>query len=536
LTVFVLALLALALPGVAAAAPAGNTSFSPAAGSVVVDAPIQPTFAVPGIFSLKFGSTAGDAEIDIPALNAAGAITGLSISPNVKWDSLNLTQKQPLVMSGAAIEEARISMLGVNQGYTTDASALIKLNPSAAFQTSGKFGFRYDGLKQSGGFMLQNVALAVGGDPVHVALSGVNTLDAGIAIDTMKVNIPAANTSMTVEGYRVKDGRADWKAITVANAPNTAIQFGNVGSISQMQLSVAGPGAAYATMGTARLNVNANNAARVDGQVYVINDPNARQAGIALSKGSMAFQLSGGNFQMEGVNSIQGGVKVDAINLATDALKVSVAGVNAAGANIALDALQVDMPAAHASMKMEGYQVKDGRADWKAISVANAPNTAIQFGNVGSISQMQLAVAGPGTAYATTGSAKLNINANNAARVNGQFYVINDPATRQMGMALGQGNLAFQAAGWNFQMEGINSIQGGVKVDTVSLAAQPLSLTAEVTALVVSNTAGVVFDQAKVSYGPSSPNASGFEMMVTRSKAGYVLTTTTVIPAVTASK
>jgi hypothetical protein len=90
--------------------------------------------------------------------------------------------------------------------------------------------------------------------------------------------------------------------------------------------------------------------------------------------------------------------------------------------------------------------------------------------------------------------------------------------------------MAFQAGGWNFQMEGINSIKGGVKVDTISLAAEPLSLTAEVTGVVVSDTVGFSFDQAKVAYTPDTSRASGFAMTVTRNNAGYVLTTTTVFP------
>jgi hypothetical protein len=375
LTALALALFALALPGVAAAAPAANANFSPVAGSIIVDSPTQPTFAVPGIFSLKFGQKAGDAEIDIPAINTVGTVTGLTFSPDVSWESLSLFQKQPYAATGVAIADARLNVMGATKGYSTDAMVQLKLDPSSAFQTSGKFGFRYDGMKRSGGFSLENVALKIAADPVHVSLDAVNTGDAAISFGAMKVEIPAANASMMVDGYKVSNGRADWKAISLGNAPNTAIQFGNVASISQMQLSVAGPSAGYATFGTARVKVNAEQ-----------------------------------------------------------------------------------------------------------------------------------------------------------AKVDGQFYVINDPATRQAGVALSKGNMAFQAPGWNFQMEGINSVKGGVKVDTISLAADPLSLTAEITGVVVSDTAGFYFDQAKMAYAPNGSPANGFAMTVTRNNAGYVVTTTTVLP------
>jgi hypothetical protein len=375
LTALALALLALALPGVAAAAPTSNASFSPLAGSIIVDSPTQPTFAVPGIFSLTFGQKAGDAEIDIPAINTVGTVTGLTFSPDVSWESLSLSQKQPYAATGVAIADARLNMMGATKGYSTDAMVQLKLDPSPAFQTSGKFGFRYDGMKRSGGFSLENVALKIAADPVHVTLDAVNTGDAAISFGAMKVEVPAANASMMVDGYKVSNGRADWKAISVGNAPNTAIQFGNIASISQMQLSVAGPSAGYATFGTVRVKVNAEQ-----------------------------------------------------------------------------------------------------------------------------------------------------------AKVDGQFYVINDPVTRQAGVALSKGNMAFQVPGWNFQMEGINSVKGGVKVDTISLAAEPLSLTAEMTGVVVSDTAGFYFDQAKMAYAPNGSPANGFAMTVTRNNAGYVVTTTTVLP------
>ncbi len=376
LAVFALALLALAFPSVAAAAPASNLSFSSSAAVAVVDTPPQSTLAVPGIFSIKFGDTAGNAEIDLPALNTVGMITGLTISPSVAWESLQLSQKQPGMIGNALITEARINVAGPSQGYSTLASAAVEVGPGSAVQTKGKFGFRYDGWSRFGGLTLQDVSLSVAADPVRLDVKEVNTQDLGMSIGSMKVDVPAVNAGLSLTGYQVKEGRADWKALSVANAPNTAIQFGNVASISQMQLSVAGPSSGYATVGTAHLKVDVSPTARVDGQLFVINDPIKRQSGVALSKGSMGFQVP-------------------------------------------------------------GYSV---------------------------------------------------------------------------------------------QLDGINSIQGGFKIDTVSLAANPLDLTAEVNGVVVGGTAGFAFDQAKISYGPGGSRPSGFEMTVTRSSAGYVMTTTTILP------
>jgi hypothetical protein len=64
----------------------------------------------------------------------------------------------------------------------------------------------------------------------------------------------------------------------------------------------------------------------------------------------------------------------------------------------------------------------------------------------------------------------------------------------------------------------------------VTLTAQPLNMQAEVTGVVVGSTAGFTFDEAKLTYGqPSQPG--GFEMTVTNSPQGYLVTTQTMIPA-----
>jgi hypothetical protein len=247
---------------------------------------------------------------------------------------------------------------------------------------------------------------------------------------------------------------------------------------------------------------------------------------------SSAFQTSGKvGFGYDGLNRTFGFTlqNLDMV-VATESAKVALSGVNNTPGEFKFDALKVEVPSAGASMVMSGYQVKNGKADWKSLSIMNTPNMALQIGNVVSVSEMQASVAGASAGYATMASANLKVDAGQSAKVNGKLYVINDPANRQSGVALSKGNMAFQVPGWNLQVDGINSIQGGVKVDTVSLAAEPLSLTAEVTGVVVSDTTGFAFDQAKVAYAPTAGGANGFAMTVTRSDAGYVLTTTTVFP------
>ncbi|MGB9610998.1 MAG: hypothetical protein ACPL7M_08495 [Bryobacteraceae bacterium] len=323
LAVFVLVFLALALPGTAAAAPDGSVALRPASGSILVDQPTQPTFAVPGIFVLKFGEKAGTAELDLPPLNTVGSVTGLTISPSVNWDTMTISQKQPAILAGVAtITEGKVTVQGANQGYNSEGSVMLKAdNPS--FKAAGKLGFRYEAVSQRGGFTLQNASVAVAAGPAQLSFAGMNSTDGGLTIDSMKLDVPAANASMTMSGYKVQNGRAEWKAISVANAPNTALQFGNVASISEMQLAVAGPANNYTTVGSARLKVNGGQAAQADAQLYFVHDPTKRQTGVALGKGNMGFQIPGWNVRVEGINSVEGGVKVDTISLASEPLSLT---------------------------------------------------------------------------------------------------------------------------------------------------------------------------------------------------------------------
>lgn len=323
LAVFVLVFLALALPGTAAAAPDGSIALRPASGSILVDQPTQPTFAVPGIFVLKFGEKAGNAELDLPSLNTIGTVTGLTISPSVNWETLTVSQKQPALLAGAAtITEGKLTVQGANKGYNSEGSILIKAD-SPSFKASGKLGFRYEAVSQRGGFTLQNASVAIATDPVKLSLTGMNSTDGGLTIDAVKLDVPAANANVTLSNYKVQNGRAEWKAISVANAANTAVQFGNVASISDMQLSVAGPANNYATVGSARLKVNGGQAAQLDAQLYFVNDPTKRQTGVAMGKGNMTFQIPGWKVKVDGINSVEGGVKVDTISLASQPLDLT---------------------------------------------------------------------------------------------------------------------------------------------------------------------------------------------------------------------
>lgn len=318
LIVVVLGLLALALPGTAAAAPIQSSALN----SVVVDAPTQPTFALPGVFSLTFGQTAGSAEVDLPSLNAVATVDGLAFSPQVGWDSISLKQKQPATTSAGTISEAQITISGATQGYGTVGTAQVDLKPSSALQAKGQVGFAYDAMNKRSGFSLQNFDVALNANTVNVAVKGMTTGDNALSFDTANVAMPATGAMVSVTGYQVKNGRANWDSLTLAQDSKVKVNLGNVGSLSNMQVSVAGPNAGYATMISTNFGFQVGQVVQADGKVYgIINSPN-KQNGVALSNANLAVQMSGLNLQMSGINSINSGVKIDTVTLAAKPLSV----------------------------------------------------------------------------------------------------------------------------------------------------------------------------------------------------------------------
>ena len=98
-TVFLAVLAVLLLPGAASAAPAYN--------AIVVDSPVQPTFSIPGLFSLIFGESGGPTQLEIPGLNATATVDGLTLGPTLGWNAITLSQKEPAVSEAGTISGPR---------------------------------------------------------------------------------------------------------------------------------------------------------------------------------------------------------------------------------------------------------------------------------------------------------------------------------------------------------------------------------------------------------------------------------------------
>ena len=315
---FALVLLTLALPGAAAAAP----ERSHLTDSDIVQGPVLPGFGIPGAFMLSFGKDLSEAQVDLPALNAVATVNGLSLAPSPSWESIVLKQKQPFTSQGASITEAQATISGPSKGYSSAGTAQVMLNPSPALKASGKVGFVYDGMNKRTGFAIQNGALNLALEPANVSMSGINTGQNAVSIDSAKVEIPAAGVGVALSGYQMKDGKADWKALTVAQDPKGSLALGNVGKLSNMQVTVAGPNAGNAMVASTNFAFDIGKVVQADGKIYIVNSPATKQSGVAFSDTNVALQVPGFGVAATGITSVKGGVMIDQVTLTAQPLNM----------------------------------------------------------------------------------------------------------------------------------------------------------------------------------------------------------------------
>jgi hypothetical protein len=266
-------------------------------------------------------------------MNAVATVNGLSFSPSPRWDSVVLKQKQPFISQGASITEAQATIAGPSKGYSSAGSAQVVLNPSPALNASGKVGFVYDGMNKRTGFAIQNGALNLALQPANVSMTGINTAQNALSIDSAKVAIPAAGVTVALSGYQVKDGKADWKGLTVAQDPKSSLALGNVGKLSNVQVAVAGPNAGNASVVSSDFAFDVGKVVQADGTVYIVNNPATKQSGVAFSDANVALQVPGFGVAASGITSVKGGAMIDQVTLTAQPLNLQaeVTGVGVGG-------------------------------------------------------------------------------------------------------------------------------------------------------------------------------------------------------------
>jgi len=497
--VFLVALAILLFPGAVFAAPEYS--------AIIVDAPVQPTFSIPGLFSLVFGTNASTTELEIPALNATAAVDGLTLGPTLGWTSITLSQKQPSVSDAATIEGAQVSVGGPQTGYSATATAQDELHPGPGFQAAGGVGIIYDGVNKTAGVSLQDASLNVPTWPVGVTATGINTGQGTLTIDSAEVGLPVAGSAMKVSGFRSGSAGTGWDSLTLAQSPEAPLKIGEMATITGMQLDVPGAGSEQATTASAQVALHPGPGFQAEGTVGVVRD------GASGSSGMMIQDAS--------------------VMMPTWPVSLAITGINTGQGTLTVDSAQVGIPAAGSAVTINGLETGSSGTSWDSLSIAQGPNAALKIGDVATISGIELSVPGSGSEEATTLSANFEFNAGEVAHLEGQVIGVKDSTGGPSGVALKDTTATVQIPGWGLQLSGINSVQGGVKVDNISFAAEPINLTAEMTGVTVGAGGGMTFDEAQITFMPNEggqPTPGAFQMTMTKTDAGYVLTTASLLP------
>jgi hypothetical protein len=289
----------------------------------VVEGPVPPTFAIPGIFSLTLGDKLSTAEVDLPVLNATATVSGLKLGPSPAWDSITLTQKQPSVTQAATVSGLQATVQGPSTGYSTDLSGRVEVHPNDAVQAEATFAASYDGLARSFGIGIQDGNVAVTAGPVNFAMAGLNTGKGTLAIDKLGVQVPAIGATVILDGYNVGNGKADWNSLSVSSK---GMQLGNVAAISDVQVNVPGPSSAYTNPFSASANValNLGQVVQVQGQLGAAVDPATRQTTFTLTDGNAMVGVPAWNLTFSGINSGGAGLSVDNITMQAQPLNFTV--------------------------------------------------------------------------------------------------------------------------------------------------------------------------------------------------------------------
>ncbi len=340
---------------------------------------------------------------------------------------------------------------------------------------------------------------------------GGSTESGGFSLRNPQIDLPALNATATVEGLtvNVREGSYGWDAITVMQskpAGNDAV------TLSDTQARVQGPALNYSTELSTRIDLHPNAATQAGATLMVSYDGLTGQPSFALADGSAEVTAGPATVTVEGLNTGDGAFSVDA--------------------------MQVMFPEADTGVRVDGFSVADGNASWEALAWYGRE---FNLGNAVTLSDNLVVIPGPGSTNAGAGGATttFTITAGDLAQTGGQLVLTRDPATGQPALALRNGSAVLGTAAWSLAANGINVGPEGATVDTVQMSLAPLNLQAQVTGVAVSAGSAVTFDQARVRYLPDpaagATAIAGFELVIDSTEAGYIVTTTTLVPAATAS-
>lgn len=339
---------------------------------------------------------------------------------------------------------------------------------------------------------------------------GVTLEDGTLKLDSSTVDLLTLNASTTIDGLEVDLGTRTygWDNITVVQNEargNEAV------TVSNLQANIQGPASGYSIDGSARVDVHPNEMVQAGADITVSYNGLDGSTDIGIADGSAS--------------------------LVAGPVTLEVDGLNAGGGTLAVDSALVAIPTIGASARLDGYAVADGTSSWQELALLV---DQLKLGDVAVLSDVQLSVPGPGERETTPVAASVDfeLNAGDVAKAGGQLVASYDLSTGQSSLALHNASAVVRVSGWNLAVLGVNADDAGTSADSIIVSAEPWGLQAQVEDVTIDDSKGLSFGRAKVSYQPASgadgQEPGGFEMTIEPTDAGYVVTTTTLVPVATA--
>lgn len=335
---------------------------------------------------------------------------------------------------------------------------------------------------------------------------GFSSRNGALGLESAQVDLPAINATATIDGFTfsLRDQSYGWDSITLA-------QVEPMGSESLMitdtQARVQGQSANFSTELSTRVDLDSGEAGQAGATIMLGYDGLTGQPSFSVADGSATMTVGPANVVVDGLNTGDGALSVEAA--------------------------QVTLPDAGMGVRVDGFTMVDGQADWQALTWFGEE---FKLGDVATFSNNLVIVPGPGaTDRASVGATtSFAIGSADSSNASGQLVFVVDPATGQPALALLDGNAVLGSAGWSLAASGVNTSPQGTAVDSVALTAQPLGIQAQVSGVAVDETGGLTFDQARFLYQPD-PTAeqrtvAGFELVIDSTDAGYIVSTTTLLP------
>jgi hypothetical protein len=296
--------------------------------------------AIPGIFSLLLGAggtteggavALGPMQFDLTSMNSTAKVEGLTFgNGNFDWGAVTITQNQPSGSPALMVSDAQATVRGPSTGYTSSATAHVKMAPSEGVQAEATVGIGYDGLARQFGLMIGEGNLTVNTQQVGVEVRNLNTGAGTLTADEVSVTSPATGGRVTISGLQTGSAGTSWQGVTVSYPE---VPLGNAATLSDLTLVVHGPAEGYGTEGSVVVEVNLGDLGHVQGQIGLMYDPASGKFYSAMTDGSATLSTDAMQVELSGINYVGSTLTIDAITIALPDLRVEgeISGVSVAG-------------------------------------------------------------------------------------------------------------------------------------------------------------------------------------------------------------